>query len=136
MGGLYAESQGMPRSVRAADALTLLLAVYAAATAGPSCIVGFFVGPHILIPAIVFAVLTPVLFVSRRGLEHRRRWARWLLIVLSAVAAPALTIAIVRALIAKEIDPAMATPWLLIVLCSAVIALTLAGSSASVWCTK
>jgi hypothetical protein len=122
--------------VRAASALALLLAVYAAVTAGQGCIAGLFVGPHIHIPAIAFAALTPVLLVSWRGLEHRRRWARWLLIVLSAVAAPVLAIALVRALIAKETDLATATPWLLIAVCSAVIARNLAGSSASLWCTK
>jgi hypothetical protein len=132
----YAESQGMPRRVRAASALTLLLAVYAAVTAGPGCIAGLFVGPHILIPAIVFAALAPVLLVSWRGLEHRRRWARWPLIVLSAVAAPVLTITLVRASIAKETDLATATPWLLIVVCCVVIARNLAASSASLWCTK
>jgi len=136
MGELLAEKRDMPPSVRAASALTLFLAVYAAATAGPGCIVGLFVGPHILIPALVCAVLAPVLLLSRRGLVHQRRWARWLLIVLSAAAALALTIAIVRALTGKEIDFPMAIPWLLIALCFALIALTLSGSSANIWCTK
>jgi hypothetical protein len=136
MDKLFAQKRDMPPSVRAASALTLFLAVYAAATAGPGCILGLFVGLHILIPALVFVALAPVLFLSQRGLMHRRRWARWLLIVLSAATALALTIAIFRALMGKEIDLPTAIPWLLISSCSALITLTLSGSSANIWCTK
>ena len=136
MGELSAETGDMPPSVRAASALTMFLAIYAAATAGPGCIVGLFIGPHILIPALVLAAVVPVLFLSQRGLVHRRRWARWLLIVLSTVAALAITIAIVRALTAKELDFPTAIPWLLFSLCSAWITLNLSGSAANAWCTK
>ncbi len=59
MDKLFAEKRDMPPSVPPASALTLFLAVYAAATAGPGCIVGLFVGPHILIPALVFAASRP-----------------------------------------------------------------------------
>ena len=109
----------MPPSVHVASGLTLVLAICAAATAGPACILGLIFGPHILILALAYAALAPVLFLSQRGLVHRRRWARWLLIVLSAVTAAAITIAIVCALIGNVIGFTTASLWAagLILLC-------------------
>jgi hypothetical protein len=140
MGELDAESRDLPRSVRAASALTLLLALYAAATAGPGCMVGLFVGPHILIPAVVSAVLAPVLFLSWYGLHLRRHWAKWLLIVVSSVAALAIPIALVRDLMVGNVEGLTAIPWLIpwliIWLCFALIAFNLSSQSARVWYTK
>ncbi len=130
------EKREMPPSVHVASGLTLILAVCALATAGPACILGLILGPHILILALAYAALAPVLFLSQRGLVHRRRWARRLLIVLSAVTAAALTIAIVGALIGNVIGLTTGASGLLVSFCCALITLKLSSSAAKTWCTK
>lgn len=85
-----------PPHVWGAAVLTMILALYAEAMAVPLCISGAFVGPHILIPGVVHAILGPVLLVSCLGLWNRRRWARYLLLILSGVMALGLPVAIAR----------------------------------------
>src|SRR4051794_5124194 len=99
-----ARKPDMPGRVRLAATLILLLGLYAAFVSIPICLVGSFVGPHILIPGIVHAVLASVLFYSWNGPLHQRRWARRLLIVLSAVGALALLVAIGQSSIAQTSD--------------------------------
>jgi hypothetical protein len=131
-----ARNPDMPSLVRLAATLTRFLAFYAAVMSVPICVVGSFVGPQILIPGIVHAVLAFVLYYSWKGLLHQRRWARWLLVVLSALGALALLIAIGQSSVAHTIDLVDAIFWLAVSLFFAVIAWALSTKSAGVWFTK
>ncbi len=135
MGNSAAPISSMPRCIRIASVLTLILAAYAAAISVPGIIAGLFVGPHLLIAAVVHALFAPVLIVSLTGLLRRKRWARWLLLVLSAIMALGLPIAIVRDWKAGNIDVGTAIPWLLISLAFGLIALNLSDFNAIAWFT-
>jgi hypothetical protein len=100
----------------------------------PICLVGSFVGPHILIPGIVHAILGGILLVACIGLWYRQCWARWLLILLSLVVALAIPIALVRELaLTASIPESGAFFFLAIAALFALVALNLLTSAARAW---
>jgi hypothetical protein len=100
-----AESKtGMPRPVRLAATLAECLAAYGILMAPPGILVGMFVGPHILVPALVHGALGVVLFILWKGVKRRSRFSRWSLIGLSLLVAFALPAVIVREAILGSID--------------------------------
>jgi hypothetical protein len=132
---LFPPATRKPPHVHVAAALTLVLAMYAAVMSVPLCCTGAFVGPHILIPGVMHAVLAVILFSSWNGLQHQRRWSRWLLVVLPAFVALALSIAVLRGRMAGEIDAGSTVFFLIIALAFALIASNLASSAVQGWFT-
>jgi hypothetical protein len=123
----------MPPHVLTAAALTLFLALYADAMSLPLCIGGAFTNMDILILGIGHAVLGTALLVARRGLLHRRLWARWFLLSVSALIASALPAWTVReCLKAGRLDGG-ALFVLVIAALFGLIALNLSSSVVSVW---
>jgi hypothetical protein len=125
----------MPPQVRRAASLTLILALYALGISSPTCLVGSFVGPHILIPALVHAIVGLVLVVGLVGILNRRGWARWLLILVTGSVALGQPIALVREAIAGPIDRVGVLFWLTIALLLGAVTLNLASSAVRVWFT-
>jgi hypothetical protein len=75
----------MPPHVWGACTWSSLLGLFNLATGIPVCVVGSFSGPHIFFPGVVQAVSGVALLVGWQGLLHRREWARWLLLLVSAL---------------------------------------------------
>ncbi len=123
----------MPSHVRSAASLTLFLSLYAGAMSVPICLVGSFAGPHILVPGVIHAAMAAVLFFSWRGLTRRRRWARSLVVALSACAAIALITVIVYSSTVGPIDPVGAIFFLAVSLLFALNLWTLSTKSAILW---
>ncbi len=124
----------MPTPMATAAGLTTALAVYAAVMAVPLCATGAFVGFHFLVPGLVHVLVAVVFFGSRKGLAARRNWARWLVAVLSALVALALTIALIySALNDAQFEVGIAIFWGIIVLCFASIGVLLSGPWAGAW---
>jgi hypothetical protein len=126
-------SSDIPPQVWGAATLTLILACYAVAFSVPLGLVGSFVGWHILIPALVHALLGLALVVGLLGILSRRRWARWLLVFVTGSVALGLPIGLVREAIVGEIDRAAILFWLTISRVSAAITLNLSSSTVRVW---
>jgi hypothetical protein len=133
---LFPPQTRKPPHVHVAAALTLILALYAAVMSVPLCCTGAFVGPHILIPGVMHAVLATILFSSWNGLLHQRRWSRWLLVILSGVVAPALSIAVLRGWLFGDIDAGTTTFFLIISVAFALIASNLSSSAVRAWFTE
>jgi hypothetical protein len=126
----------VPPQVWGAATLTLILASYAVVVSVPLCITGSFVGWHILIPALVHAILGLTLVVGLLGILARRRWARWLLVLVTSLVALGLPIAMVREAIVADIDRVTVIFWLTISLTSAAVALNLSSPAVGVWLRK
>jgi hypothetical protein len=101
--------------------------------APPGILVGMFVGPHILIPALVHGALGVVLFMLWRGVKKRSRPSRWSLIGLSLFVAFALAAAIVYEAILGSIDVASGVVFLGLSFTFACTAVLLLSSPASTW---
>jgi len=123
----------MPPHVWTAATLTLLLAVYADVMSVLFCINGLFGGLHVLILGVVHALLGAVLLVAWRGLLHRRRWSRWLLVLVSGLVAMALPIWTAREGLQAGSIPVAAFFVVIISVLFALVTLNLLSSSASVW---
>jgi hypothetical protein len=83
--------------------------------------------------AVVHALLGLVLFVSWYGLLRRKRWARWMLLLVSGFVALALLIAIVGKSLGEGTFPVGADYFLLIAALFALNTLALSTSSARAW---
>jgi Ca2+/H+ antiporter len=68
----------------------------------PSFLVGMFVGPQILIGAIVHALVAVYLFLARRGIIQQKKWAFTLLFLLGLFGLAAFPAAFVEALAARD----------------------------------
>ena len=86
----------MPLHVRVAIIISLLLGLYALVFSVPLCLIGSFVGPQILIPGVLHAVLGAVLLVGCQGILSQQRWARWLMVLVSGLVVFAVPIWIAR----------------------------------------
>ncbi len=85
-----------PPHVRVSIIISLLLGLYASVFSVPLCLVGSFVGPQILIPGVVHAVLGAVLLVGCHGISSRQCWARSLMVLVSGLIVFAVPIWIAR----------------------------------------
>ena len=98
----------MPPQVGLAAILTLLLAVGADIVSVPLCVTGPFSGPQVLVPGLICALLGVIMSVAWRGVLHRRRWARWVLVAVSAVVTVTMPIFVAReCLQAMKVDGAL-----------------------------
>lgn len=86
----------MPWSDRLLSSLLLGLAIYAAVFSVPLLIVGAFTGPTVLAGGLIHLVLALMLFLIRGGLHQGKPWARWSLVLLSALGVTMLPIAITQ----------------------------------------
>jgi hypothetical protein len=82
--------------------LLQFLYFYAAGMAVPLLMVGLFVGPQILAACVVHVFVAMALYLGRRGLLRRRRWAKWLLLLVSAPGAMVLPASISASLIETQ----------------------------------
>ncbi len=123
----------MPPHVRTAGILTFILAAYASAVGGAGCTAGLMSGPNVLIVGVVHSLYALVLFASWDGLRHKARWARRVLIVVSALTALAISIAVAREWVLRPVEVSAAL-WLVpVVLMLVLISLSLSSSSANSW---
>ena len=122
-----------PPHVGAAIIISFLLGLYATVFAVPLCLVGSFVGPQILIPGVVHAVLGAVLLVGCQGILRQRRWARWLTVLVSGLIVFAVPIWIARDSLRVGSVPDGALFFLIFPGLFAVLAFNLISPSASVW---
>jgi hypothetical protein len=82
--------------------LTSILLYYCIGMIVPSFLVGMFVGPQILIGAIVHALVAVYLFLARRGIIQQKKWAFTLLFLLGLFGLAAFPAAFVEALAARD----------------------------------
>jgi hypothetical protein len=122
-----------PPHVRVAIIISLLLGLYATVFAVPLCLVGSFVGPQILIPGVVHAVLGAVLLVGCQGILRQQHWARWLTVLVSGLIVFAVPIWIARDSLRAGSVPDGALFFLIFPGLFAVLAFNLISPSASVW---
>ena len=97
------------------------------------CINGLFGNFHVFILGVVHALLGAVLLVAWRGLLHRRRWSRWLLVFVSGFVAITLPIWAARECLQAGSIPVGAFFVLAISVLFALITLNLLSLSASAW---
>jgi hypothetical protein len=126
----------MPPPVWTAAALTPLLAVYADVMSVLFCINGLFGNFQIFIFGVVHASIGAVLLVAWRGLLHRRRWSRWLLVLISGLVAMVLPIWTAQECLQAGSIFMGALFVLIIAVLFALITLNLSSPSASVWFKK
>lgn len=122
-----------PISVKIAIGISGLLSGYAAFMAGAGCVVGKYLGPALLVIGVLHLVVAVFLFVAVRGLLRRRRWARRLSVVLSALLATALLIALALSLLAATPHGEGRIFFLIVAILFAVVALSLSTRSAHAW---
>jgi hypothetical protein len=107
--------------------LLLILSAYCAVMAAPLVVVGSFVGPTILIAAIVHIGLASSFFLARRWLLAGRRRAILILVVLSVFGLAALPIALLQNSYSGERRGELMVFPLVISVLAAVILLLVAG---------
>ena len=125
-----------PPHVRVAIIISLLLGLYASVFSVPLCLIGSFVGPQILIPGVLHAVLGAVLLVGCQGILSQQRWARWLMVLVSGLIVFAVPIWIARDSLQAGSVPAGALFFLGFPFLFALLAFNLISPSASVWFKK
>jgi len=125
-----------PPQIRVAIILLSFLGYYAAVFSVPLCLVGSFVGPHILIPGVVHALVGVALLVGCRGILSRQRWARWLMVLVSGFIVVSVPIWIVRDSLQAASIPDGALFFLMFPVLFALLALNLISPTAGVWFKK
>jgi hypothetical protein len=123
----------MPRSVRVAATLSECLGAYGVLMAPPGVLLGMFVGPHFLIPALVHGAFGLVLFILSKAVIKRSRWSRWSLFGFSLFSACALAATIVYEAILGSIDAVGGVIFLGLSFTLAFTAVLLLSSSARTW---
>jgi heme A synthase len=101
----------------------------------PVCIVFAFTGPSELL-VFVHPMLAVLSYLSWKGLSQRRRWARWLSIVLSFVGILIFCLGIVQSIMVGNLEPAFFVFLLFILLFSVSLLWTMRTPEAGSWFAK
>jgi peptidoglycan/LPS O-acetylase OafA/YrhL len=120
-----------PWPLRLAEALAVILGLYTGSTFCCALPMGLFVGPHILIPALVCGVLAPSFLWSGLTIRARKPLARWVLAGTSLLVVVALAVAFTAW--PPPDDPREWGTFLVPLASCAVIVICLTGRPAHAW---